>query len=438
MPNYTTNSNLEKPLQTEFYNVDVPNANMDIIDGALKEHTDDITALESGKRDKTVQIVAADIATNAVETAKIKDGAVSTPKIADLGVTNGKLANSSVDSVKLANGAVSTEKIVDLNVTTAKVANKAIVTGKIADGGVETLNVKDGAITNAKLADGTIDTVKYKDGSIVNAKLADGTIETTKIKDGAVSGAKMANTTIDGSKLVNDFYNQIMSLVGLANSSPVNSGIRKIKLDVSTSTATSLTAWNNLSAGVKYAQGYMLSDKSLSVQWYGAWGGIVRSALMNIYIKSSGAGDVTFYMANIDNTSYVYDDDTLITTKSDKGLITIPAFTGVKNIKILTNNTGEDISCNFGGLVNAEVVNYWEVENIQLNLNSKILAVGVTQQLTTTITPTGFPTTVNWSSLSNAIATVNSSGLVTGVSAGSTLIQAYVGDVIATCIVTVR
>ena len=133
----------------------------------------------------------------------------------------------------------------------------------------------------------------------------------------------------------------------------------RVKLDVSTSTATSLTAWSNLSPGVKWSQGYMLSDKSLCVQWYGAWGGTVRSALMSMYIKSSGAGDVTFYMANIDNTSYVYDviapniPVTPIATKTDKGLVTIPAFTGVKNIQILTNNTGEDISCNFGGLVNA-------------------------------------------------------------------------------------
>ena len=37
MPNYTTNYNLKKPLQEEFYNIDDHNGNMDIIDEKLKE-----------------------------------------------------------------------------------------------------------------------------------------------------------------------------------------------------------------------------------------------------------------------------------------------------------------------------------------------------------------------------------------------------------------
>jgi len=36
MSNHTTNYNLVKPLQTESYNVDVQNGNMDIIDANLK------------------------------------------------------------------------------------------------------------------------------------------------------------------------------------------------------------------------------------------------------------------------------------------------------------------------------------------------------------------------------------------------------------------
>ncbi|MGL4569307.1 MAG: hypothetical protein ACRCU6_12375, partial [Fusobacteriaceae bacterium] len=37
MPNYTEKLNLEKPLQTEFYNVDVQNQNMEKIDKFAKE-----------------------------------------------------------------------------------------------------------------------------------------------------------------------------------------------------------------------------------------------------------------------------------------------------------------------------------------------------------------------------------------------------------------
>ena len=46
MPNYTKNYNLEKPLQEEFYNVDIFNANADIIDAELKKRA---SLDESGK-----------------------------------------------------------------------------------------------------------------------------------------------------------------------------------------------------------------------------------------------------------------------------------------------------------------------------------------------------------------------------------------------------
>ena len=37
MPNYTNNSNLEKPLQSENYNIDIFNSNADKIDTAIQE-----------------------------------------------------------------------------------------------------------------------------------------------------------------------------------------------------------------------------------------------------------------------------------------------------------------------------------------------------------------------------------------------------------------
>lgn len=53
MATYTTNLNLEKPLQTEYYNIDKHNANYDKIDTAVKNNTDDIAELDTKKLDKT-------------------------------------------------------------------------------------------------------------------------------------------------------------------------------------------------------------------------------------------------------------------------------------------------------------------------------------------------------------------------------------------------
>lgn len=62
MPNFTTIFNLEKPLQTEFYNVDVPNANMDKLDTALNKLANNIktvfnvTIPSSGWVDQTTTV----------------------------------------------------------------------------------------------------------------------------------------------------------------------------------------------------------------------------------------------------------------------------------------------------------------------------------------------------------------------------------------------
>ena len=127
----------------------------------------------------------------------------------------------------------------------------------------------------------------------------------------------------------------------------------RIKLDVSTSTVTSLTAWDNLSSTVKFSQGYILSDKSLSVQWHGGYDNHIKSALFTMYLKSSGAGGITFYVANVDDDVIIYDGGALHNNITSTGEVYLSPFSGVKIIKILVNNTGEDISCNFGGLVNA-------------------------------------------------------------------------------------
>ena len=49
MAEYTTNYNLVKPAQEDFYNVDDQNRNMDKIDAALKSHDDTLAGPILGK-----------------------------------------------------------------------------------------------------------------------------------------------------------------------------------------------------------------------------------------------------------------------------------------------------------------------------------------------------------------------------------------------------
>jgi len=81
------------------------------------------------------------------------------------------------------------------------------------------------------------------------------------------------------------------------------------------------------------------------------------------------------------------------------------------------------------------------VTGINLNTTATILSVNGTEQLSATITPANADNqNVIWSSSNPAVATVNNSGLVTGVSVGSATITATTedGGKTATCAVTVQ
>ena len=77
------------------------------------------------------------------------------------------------------------------------------------------------------------------------------------------------------------------------------------------------------------------------------------------------------------------------------------------------------------------------VQNLILNKNSATIAGTATVQLKATILPEGAKGTIVWASSTTSKATVSSTGLVTGVTAGSSVITATCGDAVAVCNVTV-
>ena len=83
------------------------------------------------------------------------------------------------------------------------------------------------------------------------------------------------------------------------------------------------------------------------------------------------------------------------------------------------------------------VIESWAEEVTSITLNNSTISISGsgTSQLTATTVPSG--ATVSWSSSNTAIATVSSSGLVTGVSNGTATITASAGDMSATCTATV-
>ena len=68
----------------------------------------------------------------------------------------------SIGTAQIADDAITTAKILDANVTTAKIANNAITTALILDDNVTTAKIPDNAITTAKIPDDAITAAKLQ------------------------------------------------------------------------------------------------------------------------------------------------------------------------------------------------------------------------------------------------------------------------------------
>ena len=133
-------------------------------------------------------ITAAKLASNAVETAKIKDGAVSTAKVADSAISAAKLAADAVETAKIKDAAVSSAKVADGAISAAKLAADAVETAKIKNAAVTTDKIADEAVTAPKLAGWTHGSISVDFGS-VNA-------HQTVTKEVAVSGIKKGDPVV--------------------------------------------------------------------------------------------------------------------------------------------------------------------------------------------------------------------------------------------------
>jgi uncharacterized protein (TIGR02145 family) len=98
------------------------------------------------------------------------------------------------------------------------------------------------------------------------------------------------------------------------------------------------------------------------------------------------------------------------------------------------------VGCDKGGEMLEEPTKTIAVTGVSLNKTALLLKEGAAETLTATISPSGADNkAVAWSSSDSAIATVNATGKVTGVKAGSAVIIVTTSDggKIATCTVTV-
>jgi len=80
------------------------------------------------------------------EASAFKDGSINTADIADNAVTTAKIADLNVTSAKIATDAVTTSKIANANITGAKLAQSSVGTGMIVDGAVTQAKINSAVI----------------------------------------------------------------------------------------------------------------------------------------------------------------------------------------------------------------------------------------------------------------------------------------------------
>jgi hypothetical protein len=201
-----------------------------------------VTAIGTGK------VVTAMLATDAVETAKIKDANVTTAKLANDAVETAKIKNANVTNAKLdkaniplsgfgaAAAAVdlgsnkltnvadptaaqdaATKNYVDTatsGITTlddgkiylgnaSNVATEVTPTGDVTITNAGVTAIGTGKVVTAMLATDAVETAKIKDANVTTAKLADNAVETAKIKNAAVTTAKIADANVTYAKIQN-------------------------------------------------------------------------------------------------------------------------------------------------------------------------------------------------------------------------------------------
>ena len=159
--------------------------------------------------------------------------------------------NSTIDLVASGDNAGKLE-VKAGGITATQLATNAVETAKINAKAVTTEKINDKAVTAAQIADNTITASQIANATITSTQLAADSVTSTQIADGAVGLAKIASgdkqnatdtTTYTNTKLANAAYVDETVATAVANKA-TKSGVTET---INQSTVTVYTTWGNLS-----------------------------------------------------------------------------------------------------------------------------------------------------------------------------------------------
>ena len=163
----------------------LPTTKLDVVGGVAVTGTVTANAF-SGDGSALNNVVASDIANDAVTSAKIDDetivsadifnGTIATVDLADSSVTSAKIANESIVSADILNGTITADDLGTDSVDNDEIATDAVRADEIQAGAVGTSEIADGTIALIDMGADSVNSAKIVDESIVSADIDDGTI----------------------------------------------------------------------------------------------------------------------------------------------------------------------------------------------------------------------------------------------------------------------
>lgn len=137
---------------------------------------------------------------NSVTAPKIVDGVVAS-EIGTGEITTAKLADNAVTSLKIADAQVTSAKIYDGGITTAKLADDAVTSAKLAAGSVNPLALGTDSVTSDKIVANAVTTSKINNDAVTSAKIVADAVESSEINSGAVGTGELANNAVTSDKI---------------------------------------------------------------------------------------------------------------------------------------------------------------------------------------------------------------------------------------------
>jgi lysophospholipase L1-like esterase len=103
----------------------------------------------------------------------------------------------------IGNGKVISANVLDGTLVNADLASQTIDSNKIKNGAITTVKIEDNAINSAKIASQTIDSLDIKNRSITTVKIADDAVTAAKIGAGEVGASELASTAVTAGSYTN-------------------------------------------------------------------------------------------------------------------------------------------------------------------------------------------------------------------------------------------